>query len=74
MSELALLFSGPRGNDPVGIYNAVSYPERATLWQLALMDESGVVRPVRVRRVGSNKCRPTYEAETPDVAGVIETI
>jgi hypothetical protein len=74
LTEHTAMLSSSRADDPIEIYSAVTYPERAALWRLALMDESGVVRPVRVRRVGSNKFRPTYEAETPDVAGVSETI
>ncbi len=74
LSEQALLLSSAFMDDPIGLYNAVTYPERATLWQLALMDESGVVRPLRVRRVGSNKFRPTYEAEPRDLVANGETI
>ena len=69
LSERIAMVSSELGVDPIGIYNALTYPERAAPWQLVLMDESGVVRALRVRRVGSNKFSPVYEADWRDLVG-----
>ena len=47
--------------DPVGAYESLDDFGKASLWKLLLEDDDGHVRPIKVRRVGSNRRYPKYD-------------